>query len=329
MSYDDMMESLREYWGNLRSPEDFFTPPLPAQPISVIAARPFFEALCNLAKYTAFVIPHRIEHARKELFETLRRRAVDERKDIISNDITVHDIVETWQRVKREKEEQDAFELAYENEAQDGHETVNIPGDDRRRRSRSFELDERDNGRRSRDGVRHLRREDRRSRSRVPMDRSPRRYRQRSRNQPHPRGHESRTRSIDEPPIPPSQPPIRSATRAIAHPLHYGSSDNHLSEYAIDMPSLSAQPPGASFDEQVELRDGAMQLFAAQEQYYEAVRRKLLARYEARVQMYEKNVIQIQKRVAGGEGSRYERDDERRDRIFRGHGRESRDGRRR
>ncbi|KAI4925681.1 hypothetical protein J4E85_007560 [Alternaria conjuncta] len=118
-------------------------------------------------------------------------------------------------------------------------------------------------------------------------------------------------------------------SRPVEQPAYRDAASDHVSDYAIETPNLVADPPGATFDEQLGLRDEAVQLLGAQEEYYEAVRRKMLSRYTARVQKYEREVIQIRKRVAGGEGTRYNGDDERRGRGNRGHEREIRDGRRR
>jgi len=142
-----------------------------------------------------------------------------------------------------------------------------------------------------------------------PMGRSTRPNRQRSRSPARPSRRETRTSSIREPIIPPPQPSSQRG-RSADQPAFRGSATHHVNEYAIDLPTLVADPPGATFNEKLGLRDEAVQLFGAQEEYYEAVRRKMLVQYMARAQMYEKRVIEIRKRVAGEERTRYNRDDE-------------------
>ena len=166
------------------------------------------------------------------------------------------------------------------------------------------------------------------SRLRSPAGRSPNRYRPRSRSRPRPRDRERRAPSVNKRSSPPPHPSLQRS-RPVEQPAYRGATTEHFSGYAIETPDLVADPPGATFDEQLELRDEAVQLLGAQEGYYEAVRREMLSRYMARVQMYETKVIETRKRVAGEERTRYNRDDEGRGRGKRGRERETRDSRRR
>ena len=315
---DDLQTYILSTW-DLRHPHDFFTPPLPYQEVYRFSDPWLIFALFSLAKTTL------LDTARKALREVLTR-------DEHEGEVTARDVQEARDHVIKNMEPQDL--QRYNN--------VTVPGlrrDEVRwnRYKHEYEEDYHDllrrYGRQGNEwGTRSLSRRcsrdyRRRSRLRSPAGRSPSRYRPRSRSRPRPRDRERRAPSVNRRFSPPPHPSLQRS-RPVDEPAYRGAITDHFSEYAIEMPDLVADPPGATFDEKLGLRDEAVQVLGAQEEYYEAVRRKMLSRYMARVQKYEREVIQIRKRVAGGEGTRYERDDGRRGRGNRGHERETRDGRR-
>ena len=315
----DMNEYILSTW-SLSHTRDFFAPPLPQQELYRCDDPWLIFALFSLAKTTS-----NVQMARKALRVVLTRdehegevtaRDVQEARDYVVKNMEP----EALQRynnilpgLRRDEVRWNRYKHEYEKIYHDLLRRCGRQGNEWGTRSIS------------RRGSRDDRR---RSRPRSPAARSPSRYRPRSRSPPRPRGRERSASIIDERPIPPPQPSFQRS-RPAEPPANRGAKIDHFNEYAIETPDLVADPPGATFDEQLVLRDEAVQLLGAQEEYYEAVRRKMLSRYMERVQKYEREVIQIRKRVAGGEGTRYERDDGRRGRGDRGHERENRDGRRR
>ena len=315
---DDLQTYILNTW-DLRHPHDFFTPPLPYQEVYRFSDPWLIFALFSLAKTTS------IDTARKALREVLTR-------DEHEGEVTARDVQEARDYVIKNMKPEDL--QRYNN--------ITVPGlrrDEVRwnRYKHEYEEDYHDllrrHGRQGNEwGTRSISRRDSRddrlcSRLRSPAGRSPNRYRPRSRSRPRPRDRERRAPSVNRRFSPPPHPSLQRS-RPVDEPAYRGAITDHFSEYAIEMPDLVADPPGATFDEKLGLRDEAVQVLGAQEEYYEAVRRKMLSRYMARVQKYEREVIQIRKRVAGGEGTRYEKDDGRRGRGNRGHERETRDGRR-
>ena len=320
----DMQDIIRDRW-DLINPMDFFAPPLPPQPRYRNDDPWLIRALFLLVKTS-----RSLGTARDALNVVLARRA-QERLDRQADEVSAedvyearNDIIENMSRDALRLHEDFAPKLRRDEERwkrQRGYYERDYT--DYLRDMKEREGEERDRHRGSRSVPRGNRNDRRRSRMR-----SPTRYRQRSRSPPRPRDRERRASMIDERPIPPPQPSFQRS-RPVEHSANHGATTDHFNEHAIKTPNFEAEPPGATFDEQLELRDEAAQLLGAQEEYYEAVRRKMLSRYMARVQMYEKKVIETRKRVAGGERTRGSRDDEGRGRGRRGHGREIRDGRRR
>jgi len=310
------MSSMKDYicrtWDLNRS-EDFFAPPLPPLPRHRNADPWLAFALFSLAKATSSVdtarnavrkLTRRGGHGRRRRgTDEITARVVEEARDyVVSNmgpDVLERSKAGAESRRRDEErwnKEKETYEWRYE--------------DNLRRREREGSGDRR------------------RSRLRSPVGRSPSRYRPRSRSRPRPRDRERRATSVNRRSSPPPHPSLQRS-RPVEQSTYRGATTDHFSEYAIETPNLVTDPPGATFDERLGLRHEAVQLLSAQEEYYEAVRRKMLARYMARVQMYEIKVIETGKRVAGEERTRYNRDDGRRGKGDRSRERETRDGRRR
>jgi len=310
------MSSMKDYicrtWDLNRS-EDFFAPPLPPLPRHRNADPWLAFALFSLAKATSSVDTARnaVSRATRRGGYGRRRRGTDE--------ITARVVEE-------------ARDYVVSNMGPDALERYKAGAESRRRDEERWNKEKETYEWRYEDNLRRREREGsgdrRRSRFRSPVGRSPSRYRQRSRSRPRPHDCERRAPSVNRRSSPPPHPSLQR-DRPVDQPAYFGAATNQFSEYAIETPNLVNDPPGATFDERLGLREEAVQLLGVQEEYYEAVRRKMLARYMARVQMYEKKVIQIWKRVADGEGTRYERGDGRRGRGDKGRERETRDGRRR
>jgi hypothetical protein len=98
-------------------------------------------------------------------------------------------------------------------------------------------------------------------------------------------------------PPPPAQSPLQDPS---IHPdsQHIRINESCLCAHQINLDQWLADPPGSNFDDQIALRNEHIEVYEEQEEYYEILRHKMLARYMKKLTKFQQRRIEVVKEIA-------------------------------